>query len=159
MELAVTIIGAVVGLGTILGWFLKIHATLRDEIGELREDVHGLRLIDAAQELKIETCWQFVMDNAKLAAAHKGLGTLNTPLNINDRAREIFERAGFTARLKQWYLTQGITLTPLELEMEVTRLFRPEMITTICLPHGLAEGECVALAVEIAKEAAKENCS
>jgi hypothetical protein len=136
-------VGIVTGLGTIIGWVFKANNDIHKEIDDIKVNMAG-------NALKIDTCWQFVLDNAKLATVKKGLGTMNTPLRINENAIAVFERAGWIRKLKEFakeVKTEGDT----ELGIEIARRFRDDMIKDICIPFGFESGECVAIAVEIVK--------
>lgn len=159
---ALAALWAGIGVGTTcVGIGLKIYFSLRDKIDanhtELVKQLEQLRLCDMKQQTMIDATWDFVSDNAKLAAAKKGLGKVNSPLTITDKARKIYDSTGWTKKLHEFYRSLSTVLTTRELEMEIQTRFRPELIRDICIPFGMEHGECVVIAAEIAKESCKEG--
>jgi len=115
---------------------------------------------NAKQELKIETTWNYVMDNSKLAVVQnpRNLGTMQSPLKITEDAKMILEKAGLLTRIKQWCVDYGSKIhNRIEFEQEITRVFRQDMIDSICNPNGWHDGECIAIAISIADEALCES--
>jgi hypothetical protein len=167
---ASSVISAVVGGA--LTWYLKAYYVSKEEFEcklvllhdkSKRDDLQFAEIIrwNTAQELKIQTTWEQWLDNAKLKAAQnpRGLGKMKSPLQISDVSRKIFGDAGITAKIKDWYLDQGYKLwipgnaKLTELEMEIARTFREQM-KDLCMAQKWSDGECVVIAIEIAKEIA-----
>ena len=134
------LLASVVGT-VLLGWLGWITATV------IRIDKWC-----AAQQIMIETCWSAYMTNAGLKVVSRGLGEMKSPLtNIAPEIRQLYDDLGFTVRLQKCY-QECHAMTPTEFEMEVERRFRPEFVEKICKPLGWSDGECVAVAVCIARE-------
>ncbi len=147
-----------------VAWLFRSIGKLRDDNDKLKDtltkteqtltaSINELRVTDAKQELKIDTCWTVITDNAKLHATRQGYGKMNSPLVINDRTREMFRQAGMTAPLQEFYRTEGKFLHPVDMEMEIARRFRRDLIKNVCMVHDMQDAQCLALAIEIAKEA------
>lgn len=101
-------------------------------------------------ELKVDTIWDFLIRRASAEVVQKGLGGFNSPLIINDEARDWFN--GLAEDLKKFYANQGRHLSKRELYFEIERRFGDRLLKEICIPRGLNLGACLIIAQEIAQD-------
>ena len=101
-------------------------------------------------EERVTTIWEYLLRRAGGEAVQKGLGTMNSPLKINEEAREMFK--DFVVPLRLLYKELGSKLSPIDFSLEVERRFGEEFLYKICIPHNITQGSCVLIASQIARE-------
>lgn len=106
-------------------------------------------------EQRIETLWDFQLRRAKVEAVVQGVGRMNSPLVLNADAKSWLE--GIAAELRSFYRRLGRTLTESQLAEEIERRWGDEIVKRVCIPHGLFQGTCLLLAMEVAKEGLNEE--
>ncbi len=115
---------------------------------------------DAAAEraeirVKVDALWQFQLDRAKMAAEHKGLGQTNSPFAITDETRRKVPTSLVVA-LHAFYklLPATVQASDIELAVRIQKDFARQLVDDICKPQGIIDGECLLIAMDIARSAA-----
>lgn len=103
-------------------------------------------------ESKVETIWEFQLRRATIEAVQHGIGKMNSPLVISQEAKEWMGE--LAVRLREFYRRLGRTLTNSELALEIERRYGQEIVEKVCIPHGIFQGACLLIAMEVAKEGA-----
>lgn len=101
-------------------------------------------------EVKVETMWLFHLRRGMAEAVDKGLGTLNSPLVVNDKARQVF--GDFGKELEEFYRQLARTLSDAELALEIEMRFGDRILKEVCVPNDMKYGSCLLIAVAIAKQ-------
>ncbi len=73
-------------------------------------------------------------------------------ITIKDEVKEWYKE--IANDLKVFYIRTGIRLTERELFIAIERRFGTRILKEICIPHNLNQGECLIIAMAVAKEAA-----
>lgn len=108
-----------------------------------------------AVEDKIMTLWDFQLRRARVEALQAGIGKMNSPFQINDEAKAwIGEMAN---ELRAFYRRLGRLMTEAELVAEIEKRWGKELVEKVCIPHGLYQGACLLIAMEVAKEGANSD--
>jgi len=97
-----------------------------------------------------DTMWDFLIRRAESELISKGLGTKNSPIEINENAKAYL--IGLKDELRKFYRTLGRNLTDQELALEIERRYGEQILKEVCIPHGLYAGACLLIAMEVAKE-------
>lgn len=104
----------------------------------------------ASMEDKVDTIWNALFSRAAVSAAQHGLGNMHSPLTITDGAREFFPEH-LSTQLKAMYQSLPQKPKDSDLALMIERRFKDEIISDVCLPHGVDSLMCLALAVAVAK--------
>lgn len=104
----------------------------------------------AGLEVKVNTVWDFLMRRAMSEAIHSGVGGLNSPFELKPAAKEWMQV--MASDLRAFYAKLGRKLTDAELALEIERHFGQRILEQVCIPHGIYQGACLLIAVELAKE-------
>lgn len=102
----------------------------------------------AQMELKLNIIWDFLMEKAMASMIVNGLGTINSPLVISEEAVSWF--TPLKSELQTIY-QKNKNMTDHELAFEIQRKLGKRINAEICIPHGIYSGECVLIAVAVAK--------
>lgn len=119
---------------------LDIVEKFEDKIRELEE--------------RIDLLWEFQLRRAKVEAKEKGVGEINSPIKISEEAKLWMKE--LTNELKAFYRKLGRTLSETQLAEEIEKRFGKEIVEKVCLPHGLFQGACLLIAMEVARSTDKE---
>lgn len=129
-----------------------------EEIGVVVAIVTGLLSVGAiayssvhrtAQiELKLDIIWSYIMERGMASMIANNLGTLNSPLVISDDVIAWF--APMEKELKALYKKHS-KLDDYKLGFEIQKSFGERMLKEICIPHKVTNGECLLIAVAVAK--------
>lgn len=104
----------------------------------------------AKMEFQVKTLWDYLMDRARTEVVTKGLGTVNSPIAVNEETRRMYD--GMIGDLRAFYRRLGVKLSERELFIAITRQFGARITQEICIPYGLIAGSCIAIAVALAQE-------
>lgn len=104
-------------------------------------------------EVKVETMWLFHLRRGMAEAVDKGMASLNSPLVVNGKAREVFGVLG--KELEDFYKQLGRELVDAELALELERKFGDRILKEVCIPNDMKYGACLLIAVSLAKQGAK----
>lgn len=116
--------------------------------GLTKVDEFDERLLQVEQ--RIELLWEFQLRRAKVEALRQEIGTVNSPLKISEEAKSWMKELAH--ELRAFYRKLGRTLSETQLAEEIERRFGKEIVEKVCLPHGLFQGACLLIAMEVAKE-------
>ncbi len=109
----------------------------------------------ATLELKVDTMWDLQWKRAASEAVKAGIATRNSPVIINDEAKGWAEP--LLPAMRDFYLTLGRRMSDGDLMLEIVRRFDDDIITQICIPHGLSEGACILLIKQALEDAYGEK--
>jgi hypothetical protein len=127
-----------------------IYASSRFARFEVHQQHHAERL--KAVEDKLGTVWEFLLRRGMAEAVQKGLGTLQSPFVANTESRSWF--SPLAVELQATYRAKWTQLNSHDLSLEIERTFGELIVREVCIPHGLAGGECLLIAMDVAREAA-----
>ncbi len=105
-------------------------------------------------ETRVETLWAFQLRRAAIEVMNRGIGKVNSPVVISDEAKSWM--ASLAEELKAFYRQMGRNLSTTQLAEEIERRWGAEIVKQVCIPHGLFQGACLLIAMEVAREAGKE---
>jgi hypothetical protein len=103
----------------------------------------------AKLELKVDTLWDFMMRRAQAELVRGGLGTLNSPVAINEQARKLF--APMKSELMNFY-DVNFGLPESEMMLAIERQFGERILKEVCIPGGITNGACLLIASKLAAE-------
>jgi len=109
----------------------------------------------AKLELKVDTMWDFQMRRNQAEAVHRGVATMNSPIVVNDEARQWVEP--IVAPMRAFYAKIGRKMTDSELALEIERRYGERILTEICIPRGISAGACLLIALQAVKGEATEE--
>ena len=75
---------------------------------------------------------------------------MNSPLVITDEAKSWL--ADLAQELKSFWRRLGRTLSDVQLMEEIEKRWGKEIVEKICIPHGLFQGVCLLIAMQVAKD-------
>lgn len=110
--------------------------------------IYGSIWKTAQIELKLDIIWSYIMERGMASMITSGLGTLNSPLIISDEAIAWF--APMEKELKSIY-KKYTKLDDYKLGFEIQKSLGDRMLREICIPHKITNGECLLIAVAVAK--------
>ena len=99
---------------------------------------------------KADVMWEFQIRRAQVELLQRGIGAMNSPINISPEARQWL--ADLADALRDFYNRLGRHLTDADLMMEIERRFGQEIMEKVCVPHGLFQGACLLIAMAVARE-------
>lgn len=115
------------------------------------ERITALELRFEAYAVKIDTTWDFLIRRSIAEATAKGLGTLNSPLIIDDEARALFSEP-LQNSLRAWFEALARpNISDRDLFIEIERVFGDQILQEVCNPNKLNSGECILIAVSIVR--------
>lgn len=119
-----------------------------------RFNTRMVRIEERLKNLKerLDKQWRFQINRAKSEAVKAGIATVNPHLRISPEAKKWMDE--LKLRLRDFYATMGRHLNEFELMEEIEAHYGQEIADNICIPHGLTQGECLLIAMEVAKEVA-----
>jgi len=104
----------------------------------------------ATLQVKVDTMWEFTLRRAKAEAVHLGLATLNSPLVVHPRAKEIFGE--ILNDLRDAYKQLGPSVTDEEMALKFEQLFGDRLLKEVCIPCGMHMGACLVLAIQVLRD-------
>jgi hypothetical protein len=105
-------------------------------------------------EQRLDNLWDFQLRRASVEALQRGIGKMNSPLILSEEAKSWM--AELAAELKTFYRRFGRTLSVAQLAEEIERRYGDEIVKKVCIPHGLFQGACLLIAMEVAREVDRE---
>lgn len=114
-------------------------------------DVFADRLLQL--ETRIETLWDFQLRRAAVEAVQRGVATVNSPLKFSAEAKSWL--GDMADELRSYYRQFGAGLSRTRLAEEIERRWGRRIVDEVCVPHGLLQGACLLLAMEVASEGAE----
>lgn len=150
--------GLAVVLLYFIGWaIVKVGIYLAPKLDQLFNQlfngINDIQKFDSRLlqiEQRIETLWEFQLRRAAVEALQRGIGKMNSPIKINEEAKSWL--GDLTLELKAFYRRLGRELTISQLAEEIERKYGDEIVKKICIPHGLSQGACLLIAMEVARE-------
>ncbi len=144
-----SIVGATVG---VLGMVIKFH---RDNMKAIQEASDKRAEIENKVDRMWEAqkaIWGFQIDRAKITAEKEGLGKKNSPFRIVAAART-FVPPMFAEDLRRTYLMlpPAVREDNDELSIELLKRHREQLLENLCVPHGMTDGECLLIAMAVAR--------
>lgn len=103
-------------------------------------------------EERVTTMWEYQLRCAHSEAVERGVGTMNSPIVINEQSKSWFGE--LAPALREFYQKEGKNLSFNDLSLEMERRFGAEMFKKVCIPYGISQGSCLLIAIEVAKETA-----
>lgn len=100
-------------------------------------------------EVKVNTMWHFLMRRGEAEAVHKGWATMNSPIVVNQDAKELL--APMAEELRAFY-EKNQKVTDFELALAIEKQFGERLAKEICIPNGFSLGACLVIAVSVAKD-------
>jgi hypothetical protein len=114
------------------------------------ERLSSLELRFAEYGVKIDTLWDFMFRRAAAETVQRGLGTMNSPIVINDHAKSWFD--GMKDELRVWYSDGGHSgLGDRDLMIAIEQHFGDRMLREVCIPNDLMQGACLLIAAAVAR--------
>lgn len=113
----------------------------------------GLTSKLAKTELKIDTLWDFQMRRGAAEIVQKGLGTMNSPVTLNEETRSEVQRliADIAEPLRQLYRKIGRNVSDRDLAIELEVRFGDQIVKHLCTPLGMNEGACMHVVIDFLK--------
>ncbi len=132
----------------ILGFVVKLHKENMKSNTDAAIDRADIRM-------KVDALWQFQLDRAKIAAEQKAFGASHSPFAATAEAKLMVPPL-FATQLKAFYKTldPAIQSNDVDLAVQILTKFRTELMADLCKPYGLSQGECIPIAMDIARQAA-----
>jgi len=102
-------------------------------------------------EVKVDTMWEFQRRRGISEAVRGGWGDFNSPFVPSPKAVALLRplapdlRATYHEKRHEW--------TDIDLMVAIERRFGDRIVRDVCIPTGLHDAACLAIAVEIAKGA------
>jgi hypothetical protein len=101
-------------------------------------------------QVKVDTMWAFQMRRAFGETVERGLGTMNSPLEIKSEAWALLEP--LREALQAAWSKNGLSkLSDADALLEIETKFGPKLLSTVCLPAKLSYGACLIVALAVAK--------
>ena len=94
--------------------------------------------------------WSFLMRRAAVKAVQSGLGTMNSPIVIKPEVLQLLKP--LESELKAIY-EKNKKLADDALLLEIERTLGEKIVKNVCLIHGISDGECLIIALAVAKRA------
>ncbi len=138
------------GIVHVARWAAPRIEKLVDRVFSAAEHIDTFEGRVSRVEGQIENLWQFTLRRASVEAVVKGVGRMNSPLKINEEAKQLLGE--LSCELKSFYRRIGKTLSTAQLAAEIERLYGDEIVQKVCLPHGLFQGACLLIAMEVARD-------
>lgn len=104
----------------------------------------------AKLELKVDTMWSFLVRRGQAEAVRTGIATLNSPIIVNEEAKEWMRHMGPELRAIRAGLVPDISDDKLAFVIEGK--LGDRILKEVCIPKGLMLGACLQIAVAVAKE-------
>lgn len=141
-------------IGTIFAIVVSVASLFASSMRRDREQVAKL----AKLEVKVDTMWGFIMRRATAEAVSKDLGTMNSPLIINQAAADKLDvirddLRAFFAGLKKPNINDS------ELGLLIEKNFGEILLTKICIPNDWNQGACLLVAMAVARGVEKVDVS
>ncbi len=152
-----TVLGALISLClalmALLGFivrhvFLVMIPRIQDDLNMAVDKATKAAERTASLEVKVNTMWEFQLRRAEAEVVQKGLGSKNSPLIINDDAKDwLVEMA---PQLRKFYV--GVSDQPdSDVLLLLEKEFGAELMEKVCIPRGLGHGACLLIALAVAK--------
>ncbi len=109
----------------------------------------------AQAEDRISLLWEFQLRRAKVEVLTQGIAVRNSPIKIKPGIEEWL--GDLAVELKNFYRKLGREMTETQLAEEIERRYGKELVEKLCIPHGLFQGACLIIAMDVAKSALKED--
>jgi hypothetical protein len=127
----------------------KDSPSSRTRFHNFSSELHKLGIQLAEVKVKAETAFDMLIKQAINAVVASGIGTKNSPLKINQEAREWL--APLKAELQAWYQTvKGMDDRDQLFSLEKT--FGTRLLDEVCIPHKLVYGVCLLIAFAVASD-------
>lgn len=101
-------------------------------------------------QLKVDTMWLFQVNRMQSEAVMAGVAKKNSPIVVTDEAKRWM--APLIAPIKDFYRKIGRNMSDPELMLEIERRFGEQILNEVCIPHGLAHGACLLIAVQAVRD-------
>jgi hypothetical protein len=101
-------------------------------------------------EDRVQIMWDFLFRRAIAEAVDKGIARMNSPVTVNDVAKSWMK--DFKTDLQALYRSLGPAISDADLALEIERKFGERIVREVCIPQGLHSGECLVVAIAVAKE-------
>lgn len=102
----------------------------------------------AKLEVKVDTLWTFLLRRAEVEATTARLADRNSPLTALESSLVMFKH--LAPALREFYKTQCVGLSNVDLALRLEQRFGREITDTICTPNGFTVGGCLIIAVAVA---------
>jgi len=102
----------------------------------------------AKLEVKVDTLWDFQMRRAFSEAVSTGVATMNSPLQITEKAKHKLDP--MKVELQQFW-EENKTLPGIDIIMKLESKFGDQILKELCIPLGLSHGSCLLIALAVAK--------
>lgn len=100
-------------------------------------------------EVKVDTLWTILFQRGVVETVSRGLGTVNSPLEISSEVRTLFQ--GVANELRKFYQRTGrYAVSDMELAIGIQRVFGDRLFQ-ICIDNKLPPEAAVLIAAAIAK--------
>ena len=108
-----------------------------------------------ALELKVDTMWGFQMRRSMTEVVSSGVGTLNSPLVINEEVMSSLD--AIKPKLIDWYENYEGRASDASVLLGIEQAFGNELMNRVCLPCKLSYGACLIIALAVAKQTNEIN--
>jgi len=100
-------------------------------------------------EVKVDTMWEFQRRRGISEAVRGGWGEFNSPFVPSPKAVALLKP--LAPHLKATYNERRHEWSDIDLMVAIERRFGDRIVKDVCIPTGLHDAACLAIAVEIAK--------
>lgn len=123
-------------------------SNLSKDMEELTDELQKITNLIAQIQVKVDTMWEFTLRRGKIEALNAGIADMNSPIVLNDRAKELI------APLVHELVALYNELKPIDdtsLAIAIERRFGEEIFSYVCAPAKVHLGACLVLANAAAK--------
>ena len=155
-----------VGIGSLLGVFLNSikfsrqtgqyhkEQRLREAAAEERLKSIERSIIDLSRKVDLSNpdtriLWLFHMRRAELEANEAGYGKMESPFTWD--SDQIRKMDPLREKLLEFQRTEGKDLDALAAIIRIEDQFGAEIVEKVCIPNGMKNGECLLLALCVAR--------
>lgn len=101
-------------------------------------------------QLKVDTMWMFQVNRMQSEAVIAGVAKVNSPITVSDEAKKWM--TPLVAPIRDFYAKLGRRMSDAELMLEIERRFGDQILRDVCIPHGLAHGACLLIALQAIRD-------
>jgi hypothetical protein len=130
-----------------LGAFFDLRSRAKSNAKNIEELVRRLNTAEL-EKLKVcvDTMWLFQLRRGLTEVETKGLGKINSPVQLTDQANELMKP--LLRDLREFYETiNGEQLGIVELAVAIEQQFGHRLIEEVCKKVGITDAACLVLAI------------
>jgi hypothetical protein len=101
----------------------------------------GVKL--ATLQIKVDTMWEFTLRRGKSEAINNGFAIMQSPLVVTEKGK--WAVAPIIDEIREAYTARWLSLSNVDLAVEVERAFGDRVLEEICIPHKFNMGACLII--------------